>query len=360
MNITPACPRRFETRSLAAWFFISVLIVTSFQAAGVWGHGGGNWGWLLHVGTAHPLRSRIENELGPVASENGHDGQFFYAIARDPIGRRGTPELLKADNPWYRYRRILYPLLAGGFGLFGPKTTLYGLIFWSWVGFGLMGAATADICDQLCIEKIFLLSSIFNPGILFSGVLLTSDVLGLGLGLTGLTLWLRRWRSSSILFLALSALARETLILIAWSIALVAWQQRRPKEAVAVAVLPLMPVMAWSAVTWVLLPDSGAALHHFSFPGLGILMSVQEWCTMEDSFGHIAFGAIGIGMIVAAFALIPVCRNKYVMWGMVTWGFLGLLSSRWVWMFPENAVRAIAPLWAFLLLCVGGWRAKPA
>jgi hypothetical protein len=353
MMKAPSSPPGSSTKSLWGWFIIAAAIVSSIQAIGVWGHGGGKWSWLLHVSPSHPLRPRIESELGPVAVEHGHDGQFFYAIARDPLGRRGTPELLRQDYPWYRYRRILYPLLAGGFGFFGPKATLYGLVVWSWIGSAFMGAAIADLCCQWRLDRWTLVLSLFNLGVFESAGLLTSDVLAIGLALTGLTLWIRRCELTSIIFLALAALTRETFLLFAWSIALVAWQESGRGRALAVAILPALPVLAWSAMTWMLLPETASAIHNLSFPLQGIVASAPGWWTSQDSIGQTAAAAFGIGMITAALALAPICRNTYLSWGMLIWALLGMLSSQWVWMFPVNAIRAMAPLWTFLVLTIG-------
>jgi hypothetical protein len=267
---------------------------------------------------------------------------------------------LRDDFPWYRYRRILYPLLAGGFGFFGPKTTLYGLIVWSCIGAGLIGLATADLCYQWRLDRWTLILSLSNLGILQSAALLTSDVLATGLALTGLALWIRRWELTAIVFLCLAALARETSLLFAWSIALVAWQERRLGRALAVAILPALPVLVWSAATRVFLPDTRSAVHNVSWPFLGIVESAAGWWTMEDGIGQVATGAFAIAMIATALALVPLCQNKYLLWGMVTWALMGILSSRWVWMFPANAIRALAPLWTFLVLAVGVLRAARA
>ena len=60
----------------------------------------------------------------------GYDGQWSYAIARDPVGAAAV-----LDQPGYRYRRILYPLLVRAVSL-GQE----GLIPWAMIGLNLAAA----------------------------------------------------------------------------------------------------------------------------------------------------------------------------------------------------------------------------
>jgi hypothetical protein len=75
---------------------------------------GGDPSALVCCGTnragAYPYEE-IASPVGP----NGHDGQFYYAIARDPWRRHNGERI---DNPAARHQRLLYPavcwLVTGG------------------------------------------------------------------------------------------------------------------------------------------------------------------------------------------------------------------------------------------------------
>ena len=57
----------------------------------------------------------------------GMTDRFFYAIARDPAAVNGMPERMPAFyQARYRYRRILFPLLAGGCGQFSRSNDVVG------------------------------------------------------------------------------------------------------------------------------------------------------------------------------------------------------------------------------------------
>ena len=122
----------------------------------------------------------------------GHDGQFSYLIAVDPLGRGPAPDLF--DHGAYRYRRILLPALGGGFGLFDGEAALAGLIVWSAVGMGLATAAIADLGASFGTRPWVVAGVLANPGVWLSVQLLTPDVLALGLALTGVALWRRGLR----------------------------------------------------------------------------------------------------------------------------------------------------------------------
>jgi len=120
------------------WLLAGCGLVLAFQTFFVRQHGG-DWAVLVRVGAEKPHRAHIEEELGPIVCLDalGHDGQINYLIARDPFCRHETQVILSEfDNPPYRYRRILYPLLAGWFGLLGPRAALAGLLFWLILGAG--------------------------------------------------------------------------------------------------------------------------------------------------------------------------------------------------------------------------------
>src|SRR5690242_11704708 len=105
--------------SLLGWFLAGCGLVLALQTFFVRQHGG-DWAVLLHVGADKPHRAFIEEELGPIVCPDalGHDGQVNYLIARNPFYRHDSRAIVNEyDAPPYRYRRILYPLLAGGFGL---------------------------------------------------------------------------------------------------------------------------------------------------------------------------------------------------------------------------------------------------
>src|SRR3954454_13861681 len=128
---------------------VAGLLCASFVLAAA-SHRFGGASSLLRIGTLNPRFQQFAVELGPLprAEPVGHDGQMFYAVARDPLGHNGTPAAIgafDANGPRYRYRSILFPGLAGGFGLLSGRETLLAMMGLIVLSFGVSAPAVADL-----------------------------------------------------------------------------------------------------------------------------------------------------------------------------------------------------------------------
>jgi hypothetical protein len=288
----------------------------------------------------------------------GHDGEMFYVIARDPLGRHGTPNLflqLPDPAPQYRYRRILYPLLAGGGGTFSPRATLISLIVWQLIGAGMMMAATADLGFQWKAGWWALPAVLFNFGMWLSGILLTSDNLALGLALCGVAFWERKLMATGLLALALAALARETLILVPLALAVAAWTEGRRKSALVIAAVASAPLGMWELWLRATMVSGISGAHNLSIPGRGLYELIQAWATNAQWVtpnDHVT-GGLAMGLLAGAVVLGGISRRRFLSVANFTWAALGFMLSLSVWAGPSNALRVLAPLWVFSMLTLG-------
>ena len=104
--------------ALAAWWSCASLFPTGWtrRPSLVWRRGA----WSrpsTHVGCWGTSETR---------PNLGHDGKFFFAQANDPLSLQPERHAAFLDGPLYRAQRMLFPLIAGGFGLFPP-----GVVVWS-------------------------------------------------------------------------------------------------------------------------------------------------------------------------------------------------------------------------------------
>ena len=115
----------------------------------VFGKYGGNPTGLARIGDQLPLSPRLQGqELVVLRGKRGNDGQQFLTLALDPLqSDPGTSAAL--DNPIYRGKRLLYPLLAWLLGFGQP-----GLIPWtlSSINVACIGLAAAQL--QLFGERL--------------------------------------------------------------------------------------------------------------------------------------------------------------------------------------------------------------
>ena len=345
-----AVSRRLDTRHLMAWFLVGVLVAVFLQWLQVRALDG-DWTGLVNTGEASALRPLIEAELGPVATveQAGHDGQFSYLIAVDPLGRGSAPDLF--DHGAYRYRRILLSALAGGFGWLGGEAALVGLMVWTAVGMGLATAGMADLGASLGTRPWVVAGVLANPGVWLSVQLLTPDVLALGLALSGVALWRRGLRVPGAMALALAALAKDQYVLVAAGLAGSEWFRAHRRESALLVVGAATPLVIWSLWLTATMGEGLTPRGNFSVPLVGIFGSATGWA--ETSAKDLTFSLIAIGGLVLA-ALVPFfSRSSLLRWLTWPWVILAVISSGWVWNLGNNSLRVFAPLLTLAVLGSG-------
>jgi hypothetical protein len=235
-------PRRGSARALAcgtlAAFLSALAMLPTLRSSG----------WSL---TALPhVDSRTKLGAAARAIEPGfrtihpgaYDGQFYWAIAVDPLA---TGELHSdLDKPSYRYGHPLYGWL--GWFLSGDRARAAPAALAA-IGLGSMFAA-ATIASLLGLagggtgwEGLFVA---LNPGLLGAAAGDLAEPLGAALMLGALAAYRRGRHAVLWVCLALLPLAKEPLLLVVS--AFVAWEvvQRRPRAA-AILSTAALPALAW-------------------------------------------------------------------------------------------------------------------
>jgi hypothetical protein len=330
------------------WFVVGALFAVAVMA----GQGLDNWASLLRVGSDNPARAQIERELGRVHSPDrtGHDGQLYYLIARDPFARNSTVAALAAfdtNPPRYRYRRILFPLLAGGAGYFDGRTTFAGMILWIAIGFGLATVAVADLSFQLRLPGGAAFLAATNAGALISAMIMTADVLGLGLALAGLALAHRNRLGPAAVVFSLAALTKEVFLLVAFSVAVSYWWHGRRARAIAIAATPALTLTMWTAWVWTSVPGVQHSTPLLGVPFVGMWNSVVDWKRLhQDNPVQIVMAFYAAVTFTTASLMVFVGRDSMLRLVIAPWIALALCSTGIaVWDIPTNVARAFAVLW---------------
>jgi hypothetical protein len=320
---------------------------------------------LLRVGSNNPLRVQIERELGPLAvtDPTGHDGQLYYLVARDPFATGATVSALIAfDTPRYRYRRILLPLLAGGFGQFSPRATLFGMILCTVIGMALTVIAIADLAYQFDAPGGSVFLGALNLGAIVSVMLVTVDVLALGLSLIAVALLVRQRFSWAVLAFALATLTKETYLLVPIGLAGWQWRQQRIVRTAVLLFAPALPLVAWSIwLTFVIPGIPEPAL--LSRPMVGVISSLTSWIKggrLDPIQG--AFALYTAVSFMLAFVMLFAGRSTTLKWAAAPWLVLACFTGPGVWGIPSNIGRAFSILWplGILLLFAGRASARSA
>jgi len=310
---------------------------------------------LIQPGHQGPSHAAFEHDF-PNAyfpDGEGHDGQQFYAVARNPL----HPTEVAADlgqNPRYRLQRILFPALAwvlhpsgGGYGLI---TALLIVGAAAVVGGGVAaGALSVTLGGPPWGALAFALM----PGVYFGARITTADGLAMALVLGALVLSLReRWIWAIVLGIA-AVLAREVSIVPLIGLAL--W--RRDQAGVLLVAGPLAVAGAWFVTLRAMFPGIAYGSDRAAFLS-GVRPSVHYWFSTRG-FGSGA--TVVAAVVLVAAALIWRFRSPLA-WPIVLSSVLPLfLNAEAIHLF-DNLSRVLLPsmvLAALALLGRNGFRAPP-
>ncbi len=296
---------------------------------------------LLAVGEEFPIRPYVEAELGTVelAAGVGHDGQQYFAIATDPLGRGEVPDLV--DNPSYRYLFILVPALAGGFGLFPPHLTVNLMFALAVVGFGLAGAASMTLAEQRGGRRDIAQIAVVNLGLLLAVRFLMPDALALGLAMAGVALAVAGRDRMAAGALALAVLAKVTYALFPLALGIWVWTSDR-RRAWWLTAAPLVPMTLWAGFVFVRFgPDTAGNL---ALPFTGFFGATGLWDRVSS--GEVYMALLAALLVAVGAALTLVTRDRLLRLLLGSWVLVGLVSSELVWQYGNNTLRALAPLWS--------------
>ena len=152
--------------------------------------------WFVHFGKQSSAIHLAYEVLGRgvrVPHIDGHDGQAFWVVARDPLLLHPKQTAGALDRPAYRAQRIAYPLLAAPWRVFGERGLLWGMVLTNLaivgVGTGFAAALALDIGAPARASLAFA----FNPAVIVGVIFDMSDVLAIA-GVVALVYFLRRGR----------------------------------------------------------------------------------------------------------------------------------------------------------------------
>ncbi len=334
--------RGLDVPRWVAWFLIGAAVAIALQVLQVRAVGGG-WAGLLAVSADSPLRPVIEGELGEVVLvADGHDGQTSFVMALDPDGSEHADLLVDAG---YRWRRILYPFLAGGGGLLRGEALLASLALWAAAGMGLATAAVVDLGALLGLRRWVAGAVLANLGVWFSVQLVTPDALALGLSLAGVTAYLRGKLPLAVVLLAAAALAKDHYLLFALGLAAHAAWRRSGREVAWLAGGSAAPLAMWAVWVEVTIGGGVSAEGNLAWPGAGIVRGARLWGEFPTS--EVVLSSLAVALVVLAIAAGFVARPLVVRFLLWPWVITAVVLSHWVWKTGNNTLRVLLPLWLF-------------
>lgn len=280
----------------------------------------------------------------PTPLADGHDGESYWLLARDPSLSEGASLAARLDRPAYRAQRIAFPVLAAPWRLAGEHALLWGLVITNLVAVGVGTFLTGSLASRLGGSAKVGYAFAANPLVWLSLLFDFSDAVAL-VGLVGAVWALRRCQIGLAGALGgLAALAKESSLLGLVSVALLA-RGLSPRERVV-----LVAPGAASAALW--------RLYVISQPGFGAGAQVQEfvlapfsglvdaWRNGWSPTGEWVAAAISLSLIpLAAVVLIAWWRRRdsIELCAALPYALFVPFLSAQVLDIPINLIRAIGP-----------------
>lgn len=335
----PAVPWRDVVRwSLVGTAIAFLAVMGSVKQAG------GNPVSLINPGERGPSVAAVHEDFPKLELPPGigHDGQQFYAIARNPLHPdEVAPQL---DRPRYRLQRIGMPLLAwlihpsgGGPGLVGAMLAV-GL-----ASLFAAGAAVGALATQHGLRPIYALLGPLLPGSLVAVRLSTADALALAAAVGAIALAERRQVLPAALCACIAVLSREALL-----VTLVAYLLHRRDR---VATIPVVSALAVVAGWWLYLhqavADASRGVDELTAPLSGFRRAIIDGPHGADLGGLLLVG-VAVALGVTAMARCGL-RSLWTPLIAANLAFLTILDLDVVgpW---ANSIRVSGPLLLFAVL----------
>jgi hypothetical protein len=292
-----------------------------------------------------------EEELGRevwTRDLQGHDGKFFFVQANDPLILQPAQNAAVLDRPIYRSQRMLYPMLAGGVGLFSADVTVWALVVTNVIGLSVGSWAVGAIAAHHGASPWWGLAFVLNVGLLSELYIDGAGILAFAFACLGaLALERDRPLAASLAFVA-SVLTREVMLLFVGFIAIF-WLVRR------------------KAIPWSLIVPAGTAValwgiySRLQLAAYSDVDQVREITMIPFSglVGAVTSGLAGPAdyllmlLFLSLTVLVPWRAWKsdvFLTWGAIGFAALAPFLTMYVWQKSFDISRALAPLvTAFLI-----------
>jgi hypothetical protein len=299
---------------------------------------------FLALGDEKPIQTAYARRLlGDVTTRPnfGHDGKFFFVQANDPWYREPEHHASVLDRPIYRGQRMLYPMIAGGFGLFPPGVVVWSMLVTNLVAMaigtllGAMLAARSGASTWLGLAVPLNLGLIFEIDIGGGGVVAYVFCLGAVYALATERDWVAAF------LLGAGALTREVMVGFALGLLVLFWLDER-RLRWRLVITPLVAMAVWHLYLQIRLAGwhgVGEAPRIFSVPFLGMVEATESWA--RDPFRLIL--VVAILAAIARFVPLALRSRSPLAWGALPFAALTIVLSVEVWREPFDLSRAVAP-----------------
>lgn len=341
---TATTPSPAEQRQERLVVVVAVIIGVMIVAASLLRHDGDIAGLIKFGGApdAQLITDHVEAELGrsiATVEAQGHDGKYFFLQALDPFFLDGE-HAAHLDRPVYRAQRMLFPTIAGGFGLMPAETVLWTMGLVNIVAISLGTLGTARLARRLGGSTWLGLAFALNPGIVFEFDISGATILAFACAVWGTVAVMDQRRRAAVLWFCAAVLAREVMLLyLAGVCCHQLWTTRR--IPFVLGAVPAMTAAAWAGYIRLRLDshDGVPEVQEFGMPFAGMIDAAPNWLTDPTQLAVISSLAITAPLLTVR----AVQRPNPLAWGALGFVVLAVLMTRQVWWNFFDISRAIAP-----------------
>lgn len=278
----------------------------------------------------------------------GYDGQFYYRLAIDPFSNENPDEGITLDYPHYRQQRILYPLIVHGLTLGQPKAIPAALVAVNLLALGLIAGLGGYTALRLGKSAWFGLAFALFPGFVVSLTHDLSEILAITFLFLALTILPRH--PLCVLFLSLAVLTKETTLLAAGAILIIAYLQKW--KGWGLYFVPPSVYALWQLFLFARWgPENGIGLFNLNSPFLGFFQCARDLVIRNGYSELLVFLFI---LLLGVFVLLTIVKHPAPLYLKAAWIFYSVLVfslSDLVWSNPQNYLRAISE-WFLLAMLI--------
>jgi len=317
----------------------------------------GNPQWFVHFGTEYPGIGYARSILGPdllTPHQDGHDGQAYWALARDPLLLHGRDVLARnLDRPVYRAQRIAYPAIAAAWRLAGETALLWGLLITNLLVVFAGGWLAAQLARLSGAPLRASLGFALCPGVVVAALFDFSDALALAALLAAIVGLQSRRTALAIGAAVLAVLAKEPSLLGLIGIATLAPALDR-RTRLSLVLVPTVAMIGWGLYARWRLGWLPTQINELALPLLGYVEAWQRAWAPRSAWAD-AFFAVALLPIAVIGTRWWIARRTLLLSAAVPFLWLVPFLSGSVLGLTLNSLRAIAP--AVTLLILDGYAA---
>ena len=312
--------------------------------------------YFLQLGAESPGLAKAQEVLGAdvvTPLPDGHDGDRFWQLARDPLLRNDQSLERYLDRPIYRAQRIGYPALVAPWRLFGEGALLWGMVITNIVAIGvgsyLVGLWSAAHGGPGRLAYAFA----FNPLALYSLLFDLGDAVALAALMAAVHLFQRRRAGPMVIAACLGALAKEPTLLALGAVALLA-RERPIKDRCLLVVPAAIAAGAWRLYI-LTRPDlsGGAGVREFTRVPLSGFVDSWRFAWWPEAEWSQAIPSLGLlAVAVACVVLWARAPRRVELAAALPFALMAPFLAPIVVSVSTNTVRALGPALLFLSIHV--------